>query len=286
VGNINTVQLALLACALWAARPSALRGRAPFAASVLALLALLLDVLLEPALGLALAALLLYLLARRGARCSAATAALAAGLCVPLAALPRLYFGAPGLWRDWLSYLLLRSPESVAAVASRTGNTSMVQLLAEHTPWGGSLLIPCTGALLAASALAALGRHPSPGPVHQRARAGLRGLLQDTDTALHAAIAATFGLLPLVWYHYHVALVAPALWLAGGLRQDRTGALLGALALLLSSGLLLPVLSALGAGYQAAVALYAVAWVPLWIGALRRMAGAGAPARAPTAAGR
>jgi hypothetical protein len=101
------------------------------------------------------------------------------------------------------------------------------------------------------------------------------------DAAPRAAgigIVAVFALAPLVWFHYFVLALVPGLWLVGPSRPT-AARVWGGAALVLYSAVYLPVVAAAAPAAVASVLqpLWALAWIPLWIGLLCSVSRASLP---------
>jgi hypothetical protein len=192
VGNVNQLQLGLIALYLWLSSGGR-RGRRQLCAG--ALLALM--VAFKPNL-LPLPPLLAagwFLRGRRRKLALQAMGFLAGGALAAL--LPLLTFGTLAVWPDWLTYLSALPPEKIPL---RFGNMGLARLLLEAT--GLDLAVPLALAALAA-VLACLWRGARRGAGEPRA-----GRVEDM-ALVGAGCLVYLVASPMVWLHY-ILLALPA----------------------------------------------------------------------------
>ena len=96
---------------------------------------------------------------------------------------------------------------------------------------------------------------------------GLQRVFADPDWVTWAGVTATLAIAPLLWLHYYLLSLVPALGLlahrSGGFRLRAAAGL----SILLSSGVANGLLTHLG--WQSSIPIgFALCWVPLWIGVL------------------
>ena len=191
-------------------------------------------------------------LAARFGRAAAAMCAVALAAGLALAALPCLYFGSFAVWTDWLGAIGGENAgRLVFPVAD--GNYATVRIALEVLG-----LAPAAAAAGLATLVAVAVIFAARGP------RGLARALRSPDVSLALAVSVTLAIAPLLWLHYYVIAVCPALWLL-----SRPGAAphLGGLGLLLSSGALSGL--AAFAGAPAAIPLlHALCWPALVGGTL------------------
>jgi hypothetical protein len=103
-----------------------------------------------------------------------------------------------------------------------------------------------------------------------RVRAALARVLGDPHLTTAIGVTLTIALPPLVWYHYYIIGLAPALWLLNVRSGSSSPRLWGLAALVLTAGLPAGLLSLFG--WSAAVhASAALSWLALWGGILVRL---------------
>ena len=165
------------------------------------------------------------------------------------------FFGSWTLWLDWFDYLVVRRN---ILFPSSSFNSSLVTVLAERFGAHPYVFSAAIGSVLLGSSLVVL-----------RGRVlAAAGLFGDPAQLASLGILATLAASPLVWHHYYVLAVLPALWLLS--RRDGS---------LLITGLVLVawlantpmVVNWLVGHYEpdGALVVQSVSWVPLWIGLLK-----------------
>lgn len=260
VGNLSSVQLLGLVVA------AALLQRRPMGPMQMLLVPALLVLLtlMKPIVAIAALLLGLSLLLQGGPRERVTAIASAGAATVVFGLLPALLFGSVTVWGDWWREAFVS--DARLAYGAVHGNYSGVALLANMTGQSVGRVIALVGAAVAASlALAAL---PARSP---RAALGAGcSLLGDPACASALGVLALLAASPLVWSHYQVLVVIPALWLCGapaGARRWPQG--LGWATLVLAADLPRRLLMVWGGLPLPVVdAVHAWSWVPLWIGAL------------------
>jgi len=194
VGNVNALQLAVLAGYLGLARGPG-DGRQAAAGTVLGLL-----VAFKPTLGLVALFLALDWALRREWRRLALQGAAAAAAALVAVAASSFYFGSARAWLDWLA--ALPELERVANVSVEIGNFSLARLAAElGLPLPASAIVAALTLALAACAWRGA-RSPAPAE-----RAGRDLLLVGL-----ACAAAVVGE-PLSWLHYFLLVVPLSIYL-------------------------------------------------------------------------
>ena len=197
VGNVNQLQLGLVALYAWlSSRPE--RSRLQVAAGGLLGLLVLFKPNLAPLVPLLGAC---WFWRRRRAKLARQGAGLAAGLAVAAAA-TLLVFGSIGVWPRWLDYLNGLPP---AKIPLSYGNVGLGRILFEAV---GEDLSPLLAPLALAAALFCLWRSRLRGP----AEAGAVPAAVEDVSALAAGILVYLLSAPIVWTHY-LLLVLPAVLL-------------------------------------------------------------------------
>jgi hypothetical protein len=250
-GNLGTLQLAGLAAVLWIATraipgaPEPVRTR--WAAAAIVLLGGL--VLVKATLAPAALFLILHLAQRAGPRGFGRALGLSLIGWIPMLVAPLIWFGSASAWGEWLGLIVGRDAGRLSEYAVAEGNTSTPRLLQEWTGVDPLLAAAGIGVVLAVSAA----------PV-------VRRMLSDAGIAAGVGIVVALAVAPLVWFHYFVLALIPAIRLiaAGGAPRW-----LGVIAVALYS-LYQPELwtysRAFVAGWLAP--LWSLTWVSLWIGLL------------------
>jgi hypothetical protein len=280
VGNASSIHL------LFAALPFAVAcgplARAPAAGArgwwgALAFALLALYVLLKPSFALLAAGLAAHVAFRLGGRDLVRAALPAAGAVLVLLAWPCVFFGSAAVWTDWLGYIG-SDTEKLAYAIGRDNLSTPVQC----AQWFGGKMFPYAallGTLVLASLAAVLLRAHGETLV-ARFRAGLARLLADPFAAASAGLAVTLATAPLVWSHYTVIAMVPLAWAVASAQRPGADFWCIAAAVLLYGRSYQPLLEVAGLPDSAERArdFAVLAWLPLWIGTLLRIARA---ARAP-----
>jgi hypothetical protein len=265
VGNVALLQWPALALAVWAAsRPEARAGLRAAAVP-----GLVFWVLAKPTVALTAGVLLLALAWPACGRRLVGIVALASG--VAFLAAPCLYFGSWAVWWHWYEAVVASGR---LGIPTAEGNLSVPLLLAGVLGIGqGAALGLVAGALLLSLAAA------------WSVRRGAGGGIEAGGHALPALLALSIGgttaMLGLVWPHYQVLFLLPGVtWLAGTGALSRPAALT-LLALVMASAQVTGFFGAATTWKQPAVTVHALAWLPLWLAGLDRLArGDGRPPRA------
>jgi len=261
VGNINCIQLFLLvAITLFADRGLDARSGAASVARQAALLSVLgLLTLFKPNVAIVTLLLAAHLWVRLGARSFLRAAIPAAAVSAAAFAYSCWTFASWTIWSEWLELVAAR-----AVYPTFQGNYSTPALLDGVLGIGLRAATLGTGALLLLSALAVYFRtRPTERPGVGTA---VRRALRDPWYAVSAGVVITLATAKLAWSHYFVLSLLPALWLLWS--PARTGAILAATSLFLTSAVLPAILIPLG-GRSFIAYTVAASWVPLWIGVLR-----------------
>lgn len=201
VGNVNQLQLGVIAGYLWlSARADSSRAQVA-AGAVLALL-----VLFKPNLLAAVPLLLAtWALRRRHRKLLWQATGLAAGVLVALA-LTTLTFRTPAAWAEWLAYLSSFPPE---AIPLRYGNIGLARLARERLDVDASLPLAAAGMACALWCLW-LGRGRA---VASEPRTDA---IEEDATALAAGCLVFLLSAPMVWLHYLLLAVPAAIVLLRG----------------------------------------------------------------------
>ena len=269
VGNLNSIQLGGVTLLVLASKRavSASPTRRKRWWSLVILCGLFAMTLLKPNLALFAAAMTLHLIASNGWR-EFVRWLLPWGtlLGLILVVWSGAIFGRVSVWIDWYDKVFGADPGSLV-FPSDMGNVSTALWLSEtvSVPMSIATFVLVAGVLL----LAILGV----GWVSVRAGIGLRGgvglaveAFRDPAFAATTGLILTFALMPLVWFHYYVLILFPALWLASKPDHGSVVRLAGALSVLLAAGVLQSVVGPFfgwrGLQYDAV----ALSWVPVWVG--------------------
>jgi hypothetical protein len=164
--------------------------------------------LVKPSLALVFPAMALALPAMLGARRGLTAAAGGTGIVVVLATLPMLFFETPSIWLDWRSYFA-NSNLDMYQLPFEAGNLSAALMLSTQLELPFALAALLIGSVLVASLLGAAARHG-------KLVLTLKAMLADPACAVALGVLMFFAVSPLVWVHYHLLLLVPALALMRG----------------------------------------------------------------------
>jgi hypothetical protein len=250
-GNLGSPQLAALAAVSWIAMraiPTATRrARIAWTSAALVLLGGL--VLVKATLAPAALLLLLHLGYEVETREFARALGLALLGWILLLTAPLVWLGSASAWGEWLGLIVGRDAGRLSEYALAAGNTSTPRLLQEWTGVDPLLAAAGVGMVLAISLA----------PVARR-------VLSDAGLAAGVGIVVALALAPLVWFHYFVLALVPAIRLIVERGAPRG---LGVLALALYS-VYQPDLVTFSRDFVSGwlAPLWSLTWVPLWIGLL------------------
>ena len=273
VGNVNAFQLFVIAATVALAhrmdqaRDDRVRGR--IAAALFSLPVAL--TLWKPNLLLIAIALTLCFVLRMGPRRSMRACLPAIGVGGLLLAAPCLYFGDWGLWGDWY-HDVLSADHTRLMFLVESGNFSSTMLLSQllDAPSRGvsfgiaGFLVLSLGAVFVYAG--SRPGDPPAGVLHVAHRS-----FRDIGVATALGVTATCALMPLMWFHYYILSLVPAFWLLLSDRRTPNVGILGAISIALSANAVGPLCFVLGLK-QGEPYWIALCWVPLWMGALRRIA--------------
>jgi hypothetical protein len=269
VGNVNTFQfIFIVLITVFAERYLGGRseGKSLWPDSVFICMAALL-VLLKPNMLLVGLLFVFYLWARRGTKTFMRAAGAGAIFCALIFLITVVQYDSWTIWSEWYSYVKGGDEKTLIEPVSR-GNFSTVLLASEKyekSTKNVTIIIAC---ILAVSSIAAL--------ILSRSRdtRGLKGMWQNTVQAFRdpylcasAGLTATLALSPLVWYHYYIISLFPAIWLLSD-RHPKFISISGLLSILLTSGVVFGVGSVLFNWSSSLPYIIAAGWIPLWIGIL------------------
>lgn len=233
VANLNSLQLFTMTAAIVLVRVARERKAAVFSAAASLTLMVLLAIH-KPNLLIVTVAFAICLLLRFGR--SVFQRALASGFAAGTVALavPMVYFGSSTVWIDWFRSLSREGVMRLAYPAS-AGNYAPVLLAAQYA----KIPVPAAAALLAAAMVVGFvcvagGRWSLSTGFRSRIASG-SACFRDPLMAVSAGIVITFAIVPLVWLHYYVWAIIPAL-AALFSRRSRVAQAMGAAALMLTSG--------------------------------------------------
>ena len=212
VGNVNSLQfLALAALTCYMYGEGARSTSRQYMRNSLIMAALTFLVLLKPNLLLIALMLAASIWAVRGPGVGAIATAIAGAAGMGLVGASSLFFGSSRVWLDWLHYLSGGSGKLARPVAD--GNYSTALIVADALRISVDHAATLLTALLAAMIIAAL--HAARDAVLPRTQGLGRSIIvlfRDPFMAAALGVAMTLAVSPLVWVHYNIILLLPALW--------------------------------------------------------------------------
>lgn len=247
-------------------------GRTPLGYGIIFLGALFFLTLLKPNLALVTLLLAATLWTRQGTAVFGRAALAAACLAVLLLALPCLQFHSWQVWLDWYRYARgIEAGKLISFIPQ--GNYALVILVAKGLGLGVSGVTALLAAALVGSGVGALRLKIPPGrrSLPELGRAAVRSL-RDPYLSAAIGVTATLALAPLVWLHYYVLSLFPALWLLWGRQHWGLAGVAAGFSILLTSGAVSNLLVALFGWGTWLPYSYALGWVPLWAGLLAAVA--------------
>jgi len=267
VGNINSFQMFIFVILLtFADRVLSTSARHVLLFSVVFLCALVFMALLKPNLILVILLLSIYLWALNGTKIlvKAGIASLFFGAILLL--LPCIYFESWQVWSAWYDYVL---GNDKILYPVYQGNFSTVLLTSQI--FGISIFSTW---LIIATILIILGSISIMIAISFN-KSKLKGLweivvemAQDPFLCAAIGITATLALMPLVWYHYFIMSLIPAIWMLTASNRSNLIAGLGGLSMILTSELPGNLIINLFGWSSLLPYIIAMGWVPLWAGIL------------------
>jgi hypothetical protein len=273
VGNMSSFQLfALVLITVFAYRVLAdSSARNSLGPSVVFMCSLVFLTLLKPNLVFVTLLLAAHLWALHGTKVFARAAAAAAIFGAILTALPCIHFGSWMLWQDWYRYMNIGGGKLLYPIS--LGNYATVVLASQALGIRVLSAIVVVAAMLFILGLGALMMAISPDEL------GLKGMwravvrsLRDPHLSAAVGVTATLALAPLVWLHYYVISLLPALWLLTAPHHRSHVNVLGGLSIVLTSGVASALLNNLFGWAALSLLIIAIGWVPLWAGVLAAIA--------------
>lgn len=213
VGNLNSLQLFGLALSLWLAIRLQERGNLTQLYGIAYFCLLVFLMLLKPNLLPATLLLAANLWARRGIRVFAPAALAGAAFGSILIVLPCLRFNSWVVWLDWFRFMGGLDNQTLISFIY-FGNFAPTIFLAQAlgiSVSGISATMAAIFGVLVALALA-LAIPPEDGGLGGWCRAAFR-VICDANLCASAGVLAVLLISPLVWLHYYLITLLPALWL-------------------------------------------------------------------------
>jgi hypothetical protein len=274
VGNINSFQFFMVMILIvFADRViSGSSANNVLLPSILFMCGLVFMTLLKPNLILTIFFLSIYLWVLHGIKIFAKAALSALIFGAILCLLPCIYFDSWRVWIDWYNYLFIIGAKHLPSIAM--GNYATVLLVSKLLGISTFSATVLVATMLITLVLGTLAMTTSP------FKSGMKGLWREVvqwlcDPYLCAAVGITvaLALMPLVWLHYYVMSLIPAIWLFTAHNRWNRLVICGGLSIILTSGLPAHLFMSLFGWVDFAPYSFALGWVPLWIGILATVAG-------------
>lgn len=272
-GNINCLQLFLLVLALMPLvsleKAKSFRGQILLGTLFLSLLAFLLLIKINFLL-IAVAALL-YFWQQTPGKVLLLSFVYSAFWILLLFLLPMFYFQNGKIWLDWFRFVAAGDPETLIRPVT-FANYSWPLVLSIFAKISLPTATKATVGFLVFSFLGVfffrLWRRMVPSSCSwiPGARQAFSALASNLPLLLSLATVVTMALAPLMWSHYYVVILIPALWLMR--QKSSTLGALGFLSLLMCSGVLDDFYKLLAMEKILVPLSSAISFLPLWIGCL------------------
>ncbi|WP_029919106.1 glycosyltransferase 87 family protein [Nevskia soli] len=267
VGNLSSFQLlGLVLVAGLLEQGGASNVRIGLAQALLVTVVLVLLTLVKPSIAAATALAGLCLYRKTERRVRTIIAVTAGAVCALLYALPCMLFNSASVWADWWSGTF--SSVDRLAYAGGDGNYSGVGLLSSRLGISIAAAMALVGTFLLVSLL-----WPIVSVCATTSKAGrdylavIRNGLVDPYLCIAFGVVVSFALSPLVWSHYQVLGIIPALWLCWNQgTRNRLPRIAGWLALLLMADLPRRIYLLAGVPWILIEACHGFSWLLLWVG--------------------
>lgn len=268
VVNVNTLQLAATTLLILFAEYICQANRRILAGNILLMCGLAFITLVKPNLVPVTLMLAMHVQARHGTRTFLISIISYVVSCGLLFLFTSHFFSSWTIWLDWYNFLIGSDNTKLFYPVSQ-GNYAPVLLLAEHLNISKSMATASfSGGLLLTVLCALVIQQARDGFSKQQFFQSVLSPLQNPNLAVAIGIIVMLTLSPLVWFHYYVLSLLPALWLIAGKQAGVFGAILGATSLLLTGNIIFPLLSQLF-GWSLSIPLgVAGGLIPLWLGVI------------------
>lgn len=255
VGNLNTLQFFVVAATAYYIEFFLKKrtGQDLLLQNAAVLGGIVFMVLLKPNFFLIALALTVSLAANQGVKMFSKAAAAAGMLGVALFVIPCLYFNTWMVWSDWFGYL----SHKISSYSIQDGNFATFLFVSKMFNLSGNVSKLILTAILVASGVWALMRSAEFNKTVIR-------IMYNPYLAVAVAVSATMALSPLIWFHYYVMLLLPALWMITVRSSPAICRAMGMLAFFLSSGFMSRIIGVNDHLWY----FFASSWVPLWAGVL------------------
>ena len=274
VGNLNAIQLAFLTTIVLFAEKiqSISTSRNKILPSILFTGGLLFFALLKPNYVLIPLIMLAFLWRNIGTRLFISTSIAGGTLGLVTAIIPCFLFNTPWIWLDWWTQLQkLKNINTIFLYPISSGNFSTPLMLSKQFNLGSGycLAIMCAFIILSLILALTIPFNNNTKEMIERFRKKVSCILQSPFLCLSIALTITLAISPLVWIHYLVVLLLPALWMILDKKFGETVGILASISVVMASGILLRILTLhSNIWLSKAPYMFGLAWIPLWIGIL------------------
>ncbi len=272
VGNFNSIQLFALVLLIMLAERVVRSAHNPLIPSVIFMCSLVFITLLKPNLSLVTLLLSVHLWALYGTRVFSVASAVSVVFSAFLVVITCIKFNSWMVWLDWYNYIIGTNSTKLFYPVSQ-GNYATVLLVSSIFDKNNFVItVIIAGTLLFSVAIALIMSLPED-------KSNIKGIWQSTVRSLHnphlvvaMGVTATLVLSPLVWFHYYLLSIIPAIWLLSSKHHWRHYSKAGGLSILLTSNVPISLVVFLF-GYVSIVP-YGVAsgLAPLWMGVMATFA--------------
>ena len=272
MGNLNAIQfgilttLALLAKRIHSPPPSGNH----FTLGVVFMCGFIFLAMLKPNFVLVSLIMMAFLWRNIGTRQFMKTTIFGGAFTILLAAIPCFLFESLWIWSDWWSELQRFVNDRLNFLYPITsGNFATPLMLSKAFNIKSEYCSLIMGAFITASLIIAIG---TPFASKRRNAMGnirdiLSSILQSPFLCISIGLIITMAMSPLLWMHYLVILLLPALWMILEKKLGETVGILGTISIVMASGLLLRILKLHSDRWIAlAPYMFGLAWIPLWAG--------------------
>jgi len=274
MGNLNAIQFGILSLlAVLALRiKSATEDKDKIIAGIIFVCGLVFFNMLKPNYVLVFLFLMAFLWKTLKTRLFLLTTAAGAIFGILLAAIPCFLFNSVWIWLDWWYQLQrLRADSLKSLYAIEEGNFSTPLLLSKILDIKTEYCFLLTGFFLVLTlATAVCIRIPSRKEnIIKRFLTGTSFIFQYPMLCISIGLIITMALSPLIWMHYFVILLLPAIWMIADKSNWKYAGISAVISMVLASGILFRVVKLHWENWYSLVPyVFGLAWVPLWVGIL------------------
>ncbi|NUM35790.1 MAG: hypothetical protein HUU50_14695 [Candidatus Brocadiae bacterium] len=264
-GNINCSQFFLLTISFMLLEKKVLEkscSKLISGAALFMLLALIFFIKIN--LALIIASILVYFICQKGLKVFFLSSLFASVFAALIFLATSWYFSHGNIWKEWIQFALLGDKETLIRPI-QYANYSSPLLLNSYTSLSLSTSTKVVFFSLLGSAVCALFSG-----YKKISLSIFREIATDLPLLISMSTVFTVALAPLMWSHYYIILLFPALWFILDAKNHKI-AILGMLSILLCSGLFDEIANLYGCSHETVAIIWASSWLPLWGGILYRI---------------